>query len=190
MGESRREVGFWKAVGQMHLRDLLTIESVSSLLLGGGLAYWMFTVGSATSRASLASNYLVVVAALLGIVFAGLALVVSLLSADYLRLLRSGDNGVLGFFRPFTIAIGLQVFSVLTTIFYLALTAVLPAQPVGFLHQIEPWAFGVVSVLFIGSCLELVVLTRSILLHAQLRSRSAEVTDLMAEKQRKQANGR
>lgn len=190
MGRARREVGFWGAVGQLRLKDLLTVEFAAALLLGGGFACWLYLGGTVAMRANLASNYLVVIAALLGIVFAGLALVVSLLSSEYLRLLQSSDSGILGFFRPFVIAIGFQVFSILSTVFYLAFVGMLPADPESVPAFIEPWIFGLISVLFVGSCLELVVLTRSVLLHAKLRSRVAEVIELEAEKQRKQRNGR
>jgi hypothetical protein len=110
-------------------------------------------------------------------VFAGLALVASLLSEDYLRLLRSGDSGVLGFFRPFMITIGIQVATVLGSVCYVAVARLL--------FQFEPWVFGAVSVLFVASCLEIVALTRSVLMHALLRSRFSEVSDIEAERERR-----
>ncbi len=150
----------------------------------------MFVVGDLTSRTALAGNFLAVVAALLGIVFAGLALVVALLSEAYLRLLRSGSNGLLGFFRPFMLAIGLQVFTVIGTVVYLAVAGQIGVASPEWLRNVEPWAFGVLAVCFVASCLELVVLTRSVLLHALLRSELSGVTDLVAQKERKQASGR
>lgn len=191
MGEQRRKVGFWNAVGHLRVSDLFTVESAASVVLGAGLGVWMFWGGDLTARTALASNFLAVAAALLGIVFAGLALVVALLSEAYLRLLGSGENGLLGFFRPFMLAIGLQVFTVIGTVVYLAVAGQLGAASPEWLRNVEPWAFGVLAVCFLASCLELVVLTRSVLLHALLRSELSGVTDLVAaQKERKQVSGR
>lgn len=190
MGDQRREVGFWNAVGHLRVADLATIETAASLLIGAGLGVWMAVAAGLDARLQLASSFLTVVAALLAIVFAGLALVVSLLSDTYLRLLRSGQSGVIGFFRPFMLAIGLQVFTVIATVTYLAVASQLTDVMPPWLFVAEPWVFGLLAVCFVGSCLELVVLTRSVLLHALLRSQLSEVTDLALEKQRKQASGR
>lgn len=184
MGRARREVGFWRAVGQLRLTDIVTVEFWSALAVGGGFSLWLISAGTTEIRGGIATNYLVVIAALLGIVFAGLALVVSLLSSDYLRLLQSSDSGILGFFRPFVIAIGLQILAILTTVFYVAVTQILRADPENLFLDIEPWLFGTISVLFVGSCLELVVLTRSVLLHAKLRAQASELVELVAERER------
>ena len=190
MGEQRRAVGFWNAVGHLRLADLFTFESLASILLGAGLGVWMFLLGDIPARVSLAGYFLTVVAALLGIVFAGLALVVALLSESYLRLLRSGPNGLLGFFRPFMLAIGLQVFTVIGTVVYLSVAPrIEPGYP-DWLRAAELGAFAVLAVCFVASCLELVVLTRSVLMHALLRSELSGVADLVAQKERIRASGR
>lgn len=109
-----------------------------------------------------------VVAALVGIVFAGMALVVSLLSDAYLLLLAESEAGVLGFLRPFMLTIGTQVTTVLGAVFYASLVRTIP-------EAIEPWLFGALSIMFAASCLDVVVLMRSVFMHALLRTRFAQV---------------
>lgn len=166
MGSTRRTVGFWAAVGRLRLSDLTTVETGASIILGVGFAVLMVLYRSLDDRAAVGVTYVGVAAALVAIVFAGLALVASLLSDSYLRLLDSSDSGVLGFFRPFLLAVGLQVATVIGALLYSALAATLPSP-------VEPWVFGIVSVAFFASCLEVVVLTRSVLMHALLRSKFA-----------------
>lgn len=178
MGKTRREVGFWTAVGRLSLSDLFSVETFASLALGAGLGVIMWAYGTTDDRTGVASLYVSVVAALVAIVFAGLALVASLLSEAYLRLLRGNESGVLGFFRPFMLAIGLQVATIVGSLVYVALAGIMP-------EQIEPWVFGAVSVLFFASAFEIVVLTRSVLMHALLRSKFGEVLDFEVERERK-----
>lgn len=177
MGSTRRAVGFWTAVGRLRIRDVFSVESVASLVLGVGLAWLLATYSGLDDRVAVATSYVAVAAALSAIVFAGLALVASLLSDTYLRLLDSGEAGVLGFFRPFLIAIGVQIATVIGSLIYSATADLIPAV-------VEPWLFGALSVLFFASCLEVVVLTRSVLMHALLRSKFAAV--VQTEKDRGQ----
>lgn len=182
MGRVRTEVGFWAAVGRLRLSDLVTVEGFASVILGIGLTVLMGVFGTLPMRVDLAGTYVSVAAALVAIVFAGLALVASLLSETYLRLLRAGDSGILGFFRPFMLAIGIQVATIITAVVFNALGSRIPGTW-------ELVAFGAVSVLFFSSCFEIVVLTRSVLMHALLRSRLGEVTDFEAERTRKRRAG-
>ncbi len=182
MARLRTEVGFWAAVGHLRIRDLLTVESLASVVLGVALGWALFQFGDIADRERSAGLFVGVVAALVGIVFAGVALVTSLLSDSYLRLLKASDEGVLGFLRPFMVAVGLQVTTVVGAVIYSALARVLP-------REVEPWAFGALATLFFASCLEIVVLTRSVFMHAQLRARFAEVLELDAERERKRRSG-
>lgn len=170
MGNIRKQVGFWTAVGRLRLTDILSLESVSSLVLGAGLGWMLWRFEDVDKRAEVAGLYVGVVAALVAIVFAGLALVASLLSDAYLRLLEASESGVLAFFRPFLVAVGLQIATVIGSLLYSALAGSIPVN-------VEPWLFGLVSVLFFASCLEVVVLTRSVLMHALLRSKFAETVE-------------
>jgi hypothetical protein len=176
MGSIRREAGFWTAVGRLRLSDVVSVETISSALLGSGLAWTLWQYEDLGQRVDVATSYVAVSAALVAIVFAGLALVASLLSETYLRLLDSGETGVLGFFRPFMIAVGVQITTVIGALLYSALAELIPAT-------VEPWAFGVLSVLFFASCLEVVVLTRSVLMHAMLRSKFAKTVEATQARQ-------
>lgn len=168
MAIKRSDVGFWAAVGRLRLAEVLTVETGASLFMGGALGVLLWRWGSAEDRLAAAGHYLVVLPALVAIVFAGLALVAAFLSDSYLRLLRSAPSGVLGFFSPFLLAVGVQIGAVLGTVAYLALGPNMP-------ECVEQVAFVALSVLFVAACLELVVLTRSVLMHVLLRSRLGEV---------------
>ncbi|MDZ8202080.1 hypothetical protein RZO50_11185 [Microbacterium sp. SSW1-59] len=170
MGEVRSEVGFWRAVGRLRLSDVFSVETAASFVLGIGLAVGLFALGTPRDRIEVASLYVGVAAALVAIVFAGVALVTSLLSDSYLRLLQASDSGVLGFLRPFMIAVGVQVATLLGAVGFAATAEFLPPG-------LEPWFFGVLSVLFVASCLEVVVLMRSVFMHALLRTKFAQTLE-------------
>lgn len=177
MGEVRREVGFWRAVGRMRLRDVFSVETIASGLLGVSLGVGMTLLGTLDARIAVAGLFVSVAAALVAIVFAGVALVTSLLSDAYLRLLQASDSGVLGFLRPFLIAVGIQIATVLGAVGYVAMAPYIPIE-------VEPWLFGLVSVFFVASCLEVVVLMRSVFMHALLRTRFAQVLESERKRQR------
>lgn len=170
MGEVRSEVGFWRAVRRLRLRDTLSVENAASVILGAGLGAGLFLLGTLGDRVQVASLYVGVAAALVAIVFAGVALVTSLLSDSYLRLLQAADSGVLGFLRPFMIAVGVQIATVLGAVGYAAMAKFIPIC-------VEPWLFGALSVFFVASCLEVVVLMRSVFMHALLRTKFAQVLE-------------
>lgn len=182
MGSVRRTVGFWTAVGRLRLSDLVTVEAGTSVVLGAGLSWLLWAYGDLAARTHIAESYLAVSAALVAIVFAGLALVASLLSDSYLRLLDSSDSGVLGFFRPFLIAVGVQVATLVGSLLYSALASLIPPR-------IEPWIFGALSVLFFASCLEIVVLTRSVLMHALLRNKFASTIENTRARNERRSGG-
>lgn len=179
MGEVRSEVGFWRAVGRLRLSDVFSVETVASVILGAALGYGLFVLGALGDRVEVARLYVGVAAALVAIVFAGVALVTSLLSDSYLRLLQASDSGVLGFLRPFMIAVGVQITTVLGAVGYAAIAKFIPSG-------VEPWLFGALSVFFVASCLEVVVLMRSVFMHALLRTKFAQVL----ENERKRQTGK
>lgn len=170
MGEVRSEVGFWRAIGRLRLRDVFSVETVSSIVLGSGLGVALFFLGTLRDRVEVSGLFVGVAAALVAIVFAGVALVTSLLSDSYLRLLEASDSGVLGFLRPFMIAVGVQIATVLGAVGYSALAKFMPPG-------VEPWLFGLLAVFFVASCLEVVVLMRSVFMHALLRTKFARILD-------------
>lgn len=176
MGEVRNEVGFWRAVGRLRLSDVFSVETIASIVLGAGLGFGLFALGTIRDRVEIAGLYVGVAAALVAIVFAGVALVTSLLSDSYLRLLQASDSGVLGFLRPFMIAVGVQITTVIGAVGYSAMAEFIPEAS-------EPWVFGVLSIFFVASCLEVVVLMRSVFMHALLRTKFAQVLDSERKRQ-------
>jgi MFS family permease len=177
MGKLRREFGFWRSLGRMHLSDLMTPEIVSGLLIGAGLAAALDDLTAQAARGSVAGDYLAIAGALLGIVFAGFALVIALLSDDYLRWLEETDSGVIGFLSPFMVSVGLLVATLVGTVLYRALAAQLP-------RTAEEWCFGIISVLFFTAALDIVALARSVLMHGVARARGLKIRDLQSARNR------
>lgn len=177
-------MGFWGAVGRLRLSDVVSVENVSSLVLGGAGALVLVLNTSSATRHGVAGDYLAIAAALVGVVFAGLALVVALLSESYMKLLAESTSGVTGFLSPFMIAIGLQVGSLLISVAYRALGELPAFVPV------EPWFFGAATVLFVTSCLEVIVLARNVFMHARLRVKQQTVTLLEQQRLQRQQGQR
>jgi hypothetical protein len=177
MARLRREFGFWGSLGRMRLSDLATVEVASGLLIGAGLAAALDSVATRSARIAVAGDYLALAGALLGIVFAGFALVIALMSDDYIRWLQDTDSGVAGFLRPFMISVGLQLGTLIGVVVYRAIADQLP-------RTAELWFFGVVSVLFFVAALDIISLARSVLLHGVARARGLQVQDLEAARKR------
>lgn len=177
MGRLRQEFGFWNALGQMRLSDLKSPEIVWGLGLGAGLAVVLDLLDKLPGRVGVVGDYLVISGALLGIVFAGFALVIALMSDQYIRWLEETDSGVLGFLRPFIVSVGFQVGALLGAVLYRAVAGNLP-------HSAEQWAFGVVSVFFFIAVLDVVALARSVLMHGVARARGLKVQDLESARKR------
>jgi MFS family permease len=171
MGRVRREFGFWRSLGRMRLSDLMTPEIVSGVIIGAGLAAALDGVTSRTARESVAGDYLALTAALLGVVFAGFALIIALMSDDYLRWLDGNDNGVAGFLSPFMVSVGLQIATLIGAVVYRAIADQLP-------RAAEHWFFGVISVLFFTAALDVIALARSVLMHGVARARGLKIRDL------------
>jgi hypothetical protein len=172
MGRLRREFGFWRSLGRMQLSDLWTPEIVSGVVIGIGLAVALDNVATRSARLGVAGDYLPIAGALLGIVFAGFALVIALMSDDYLRgLEEETDSGVVGFLSPFVVSVGLQVATLIGAVLYRAIASQLP-------RTAEEWFFGVISVLFFTATLDVVALARSVLMHGVARARKLKIRDL------------
>lgn len=171
---NRREFGFWKAVA----------KTEAGQLFGGGF-WWSLGAATATStglglvgtpdhRAELTADFLYVLAPLLGIVFAAFALVISLFSDNYLLALKANTKGVIAFLRPFILAIGIMVGSILAVLVYRSAAPYL-------LVQAEVALFGLASFGFIYSLLTVVALARNVLAHGVARGDEAEVRKLERE---------
>ncbi|QCQ93246.1 hypothetical protein [Rhodococcus sp. SGAir0479] len=182
MGELRRKVGFWSSLGRLRVSDLLTIEYLGCLIAGVVASVFLVKRTTAQTRTSLAGDVLALTPALLGVVFAALALVVALLSDSYLRQLNHEKDGILAFLSPFMIVIGIQVVTLVSAVAYRAFAALVP-------YEVEGVLFGAVVVLFLTSSLEVVSLARSVLMHGLARARLQQITDLDAERRRKRSAG-
>jgi hypothetical protein len=168
----RREVGFWPALLSLRLGQILLgweFLPAAVLGIGGGIVLLSFTTLS--ERAAIVGDYLVLLGPFVGVVLAGLAMVIALLSDRYLLLLKEAPNGVIGFLRPFMLAVGFQIAALLVAVAYRAAASELPKRG-------EEIAFCAVSFLFVLGALEVVAVTRNLLAHALLRADQAEVEHL------------
>ena len=182
MGRLRREVGFWASVGRLRVGDLWSPEIIGGVLLGVGAGVLAERYTQVDARVTIAGDFMAPAATLIGVVFAALALVVALMSDEYLRMLGSVKGGVLAFLGNFMLVIGLLVGSLLSAVVYRATAARLPTA-------VEQWAFGALAVLFAVSTLEVVALTRSVLMHGLARGRLLEVSDLDAQRDQRRRTG-
>ena len=166
MGKLRRQFGFWGTLGSFRLRQLWAPEFVFGLLLGGGLAWILIAKGTAQDRADAAGDFLTLAGSLLGVVFAGFALVIAFLSDPYLKRLEETSEKTEGFLRPFMFSTGLQVGVILGAVGYRAVSSILPGD-------FEKAWFAVLSILFVTAILDVVALARSVMMHGVARGRGS-----------------
>jgi len=178
VGELRRNFGFWNSVGRMQFRDLLAPEILLGLVFGVAGSWALIHFGDLDKRFAVAGDYLQLAAALVGVVFAGFALVITLMSDEYLRWLETSNSGVEGFLRPFLISTGLQVGAVVGAVFYRAAAKLLPAVA-------ENLVFVAISVLFVVAAFDVVSLARSVLMHGVAKARGVKIKDLQSERSRR-----
>ena len=167
MGSLRRSVGFMAALGNTKIKSILWSEGALALLIGLSSSSAAIVYLALPLRLEAASDALRVLSSLLGMVLAGLMLVITISNDDYLRLLNRSSVGVVGFYRPFVLAIGIQILTILSLIAYRA-----TAEDVS--SSIEGWSFRLVTVLFIFSLLDIVALARSLLMHAVTRAKQSD----------------
>ena len=174
---ARPEISFWRSVRGLPGTDLLGWVTGWSLLIGipGGVALLAST--EAGRRVSIAGDFLVLTAPLLGVVFAAFALVIALFSDDYLVLLEESEEGTTGFLRPFLVAIGLQVGALLTVLTYRAGSAALVSAGV-WGSRIEVGLFLVMVTLVAMALLDVLALAQNVMLHGLARARSARIRRL------------
>lgn len=182
MPRSRREFGFWRAVGRLRIAQVIgRLEALAALVLGigGGVLAARFTVTD--QRMAAAGDFQALSGALAGIVFAGFALVVGLMSDQYVLWLKKTADGIPGFLGPFLVGVGLQITSLLVAVTYRVAAKALPA----------PWesvAFALAATIFVYAALDVVALARSVFAHAVTRADLAEIESL--ENQAAQLRGR
>ncbi len=170
----RRKIGFWRSLRKLSGEDIFGPEFLGSLLIGvgGGTALLSYTVTS--DRVSIAVDFLYVVAPLLGVVFAAFALVIALFSDDYIRALSQNRDGVIAFLRPFLVTIGVQVGTILIAVAYRASATIIPSK-------VEVGAWLLLGFLFVFALLDVVALSRAVILHGLTRADEIEVRDLEAK---------
>lgn len=162
---SRRSVGFFPAIWKTPVGKFVWPEGVFAIVVGLGGGAGILSLTKASARVAVVSSAYPVLGVLLGVVFAAFALVVAFLKDDYVKLLNEGvKGGVLEFARPFMIAVGFQITTILVSVAYQALAMAVPSgvEIAGFLI----WAF-----LFAYVLADVVALTREITLHLLMRAR-------------------
>ena len=168
MAEYRRQVGFLPSLSKLTIGSLLWPEGVGGLVFGGGGAIALIQVSSLKARLEVAADALVVLAPLLGVVLAGLTLVIAVSSDDYLRLLARTKKDPLAFYRPFIIAIGVEIWTMLLIIGYRAVAEDMP-------NTWENWGFGIVCFFIVFALLDILAIARNVLMHTLIRSKAIKM---------------
>lgn len=170
----KRPVGVWRAVlalGDYRLKEALWPEATLALIIGAGGSALIVRGTEVPARVDLMGEVLTLAGAFLAVVFTALAIVVSLPSTRYLRLLGETENGGMRrFLDPFLVAVGVQISLILLTIAYR-----FAARPV--VAWIEHVAFYAIGALFVFGVLDLAGLARQLVRHGVLRAADAALED-------------
>jgi hypothetical protein len=170
----RRPVGVWRAVialGDYPLKQALWPEAILALVIGGGGSALVVRATTTSERIGAANDVLVLAAALLGVVFAALAIVVSLPSTGYLRMLgETEDGGMRKFLDPFLVAVGTQIVLLLLAFAY---TLVAEAVPWWGEHA----TFYVMATILVFGLLDVAGLARQLVRHGVLRAADAALSE-------------
>ena len=167
----RKNFGFWYAVGHLTVWQLIGIEGVVAALFGGAGGIYLARVTHVAARVSVAGDFLSIVAALLGVVFAAFALVIAFLSDSYMLQLRKNPKGVRVFFVPFMINIGVDVGLVIGIVAYRASASHLT-------RTLDKSFFVFLTILFIYALLNIIALARNVMAHGITRAEMAEIEKL------------
>ena len=165
---TRRNVGFLPSLGKLSLWGFLWPEGFVALgfgVGGGAVAYHLTKV---PERVNLVNTAYPVLGVLLGVVFAALALLISFPTDEHVRRLDEGTpGGIIGFYRPFIVAIGLQVTTIFLGIAYVAVA-------VHVVDDLEHAAFLVWTFLLSYVLADVVGLTRNVVMHGLVRAMAAK----------------
>lgn len=161
-----RHVGFWRALGNIQVKDIVWPEGLLALVIGGGGSVLVIRSTTLAERTGVMPELLALAGALLAVVFTALAIVVSLPSSAYLRMLAdTPQGGMRRFLEPFLLAVGTQLAVILLCLAYSLLAG-----------DVAPWieqvAFGLVAVLFTFGLLDVASLARQLVRHGVLRAQT------------------
>ena len=177
----RKKFGFWYSIGHLTVWQLIGIEGVVAVLLGGAGGIFLARATHVADRVSIAGDFLSIIAALLGVVFAAFALVIAFLSDSYMLQLRKNPKGVRVFFVPFMVNIGVDVGLVIGTVAYRAVATHLnPA--------LDKTLFVILAIVFVYALLNVIALARNVMAHGITRAEMAEIEEL--ERGFKSGNGK
>lgn len=169
-----REVGVWRAVarlGDYKLKEVVWPEILLGAVIGGGGAALAVQATDLKARIDVMGVILPLAGTLLAVIFAALAIVVSLPSKSYLRMLEeTEEGGMRRFLDPFLVAVGVQ-----TVLFLAALAFRLFANNVAW--WIEHVAFYILGFLFVFALLDVAALARQLVRHGILRAVDATLSD-------------
>jgi hypothetical protein len=162
-----RPVGVWRALGEFKLKDAMWPEGLFALVIGGGGSALVIGVTKLAERVGVIGDVLVLAGAFLAVVFTALAIVVSLPSTSYLRMLgETPEGGMRRFLDPFLVAVGTQL-----AVVFLAVAYRLVAGDVA--SWVEHVGFGLVGFLFVFGLLDIAALARQLVRHGILRAADA-----------------
>jgi hypothetical protein len=172
------KVGVWRALGEFKLREAIWPEGLLAIVIGVGGATAALHVTKLPERLSIAGDLLFLSGALLAVVFAALAIVVSLDSPSYLLMLHdTPEGGMRRFLDPFLVAVGTQIAVVFLGLGYRLLAASLGTWP-------ERAMFAVLGFLFVFGLLDIAALARQLVRHGILRAADAALTGAEKGQQR------
>jgi small-conductance mechanosensitive channel len=164
-------VGVWRALaglGDLSLKELLWPEGLPALVVGGGGAVLALRACGLSTRIAAMEDVLGLAAALLAVVFAALALVVSIPSSNYMRAMAESGRGIKAFLDPFLLAAGTQALIVLLAFGYLLVAA-------GVSRTVEHIAFYAIGAVLVYGLLDIVGLARSLVRHGIYRTMLARI---------------
>jgi hypothetical protein len=170
-GDEFNRVGAWHALGEFKLREAVWPEGAIALVVGGGTALYVVRSTTEAARIGIADDLLALGVGLLAVVFTALAIVVSLPSTGYLRMLaETPEGGMRRFLDPFLVAVGTQILIVLLSLAYKLLAGEVR-------DLFEAITFVVLGFLIVFGVLDIAALARQLVRHGMLRAADAVLED-------------
>jgi hypothetical protein len=164
------KVGVWRAFAECKLGEVVWPEGLLALLIGGGGAGAAVFATKLSARVASTGDLLFLSGALLAVVFTALAIMVSLPSTSYLRMLNeTPEGGMRRFLDPFLVAVGIQLAVVLLGLGYRLLAPHVGTWPEGV-------AFGTLGFLFVFGLLDIAALARQLVRHGIYRAADAAMS--------------